>query len=46
MEVIWGEAKEGVAVPMLIFHKGVADKMEKNKVTEFDVNLFACIVVL
>lgn len=32
--------KEGVAVPMLIFPKGVADKIEKIKVTEFDVNLF------
>lgn len=35
--------KEGVAVHMLFFPTGVADKIEKSKVTEFDVNLsFNC----
>lgn len=32
--------KEGVAIPMLIFPKGAADKMEKINITEFDVILF------
>lgn len=30
---------------MLIFPKGVADKIEKIKVKDFDVNLFSCNVV-